>query len=65
MKIHEYQAKAILQQHRIEKLLVVNEDGDKPEKREFCAARGLRYTVLQRVPHEGLPARSSTDLRGF
>ena len=26
---------------------------------------GLRYVVLQRVPHEGLPARSSTDLRGF
>ena len=44
---------------------VVNEDGDKPEKREFCAAHGLRYTVLERVPHEGLPARSSTDLRGF
>ena len=44
---------------------VVNEDGDKPEKREFCAAHGLEYTVLERVPHEGLPARSSTDLRGF
>jgi len=44
---------------------VVNEDGDKPEKREFCAAHGLRYTVLERIPHEGLPARSSTDLRGF
>jgi cytidyltransferase-like protein len=44
---------------------VVNEDGDKPEKREFCAAHGLRYVVLRRVPHEGLPARSSTDLRGF
>jgi cytidyltransferase-like protein len=44
---------------------VVNEDGDKPEKREFCEAHGLRYVVLQRVPHEGLPARSSTDLRGF
>lgn len=44
---------------------VVNEDGDKPEKRAFCAAHGLRYVVLERVPHEGLPARSSTDLRGF
>ena len=44
---------------------VVNEDGDKPEKREFCAAHGLKYVVLERVPHEGLPARSSTDLRGF
>jgi cytidyltransferase-like protein len=44
---------------------VVNEDGDKPEKREFCEVHGLRYIVLARVPHEGLPARSSTDLRGF
>jgi len=44
---------------------VVNEDGDKPEKREFCEAHGLRYIVLQRVPHEGLPARSSTELRGY
>lgn len=44
---------------------VVNEDGDKPEKRAFCEAHGLRYTVLQREPHEGLPARSSTELRGF
>jgi cytidyltransferase-like protein len=44
---------------------VVNEDGDQPEKRAFCAAHDLGYVVLQRVPHEGLPARSSTDLRGF
>jgi cytidyltransferase-like protein len=44
---------------------VVNEDGDKPEKREFCEAHGLRYVVLERIPHEGLPARSSTDLRGY
>jgi cytidyltransferase-like protein len=44
---------------------VVNEDGDQPEKRRFCEAHGLRYTVLQRLPHEGLPPRSSTDLRGF
>ena len=46
-------------------LYVVNEDGDKPEKREFCAQHDLRYTVLERIPHAGLPARSSTDLRGF
>jgi len=44
---------------------VVNEDGDKPEKRQFCEAHGLGYVVLERMPHEGLPARSSTDLRGF
>ena len=44
---------------------VVNEDGDQPEKREFCRAHGIEYVVLERVPHAGLPARSSTELRGF
>ncbi len=44
---------------------VVNEDGDQPEKRDFCHAHGIDYVVLQRVPHDGLPARSSTNLRGF
>ena len=44
---------------------VVNEDGDQPEKRAFCRAHGIEYVVLRRVPHAGLPARSSTDLRGF
>jgi cytidyltransferase-like protein len=44
---------------------VVNEDGDQPEKREFCREHGLEYVVLRRVPHAGLPARSSTELRGF
>jgi cytidyltransferase-like protein len=43
----------------------VNEDGDKPEKREFCRAHGLEYLVLRRAPAPGLPRRSSTDLRGF
>ena len=46
-------------------IYLVNEDGDKPEKREFCEAHGLRYVVLKRTPKEGLPRRSSTDLRGF
>lgn len=46
-------------------LYVVNEDGDKPEKREFCAAHGLEYVVLKRAPREGLPRRESTLLRGF
>lgn len=44
---------------------VVNEDGDQPEKRAFCEQRGIAYVILQRVPHAGLPARSSTELRGF
>ena len=44
---------------------VVNEDGDQPEKREFCRAHGIEYVILRRIPHAGLPARSSTALRGF
>lgn len=32
-------------------ILVVNEDGDKEEKRQFCKERGIEYRVLQRVPH--------------
>lgn len=46
-------------------LYAVNEDGDKPEKRTFCAAHGLELVVLKRTPKEGLPKRASTDLRGF
>ena len=46
-------------------IYLVNEDGDKPEKREFCATHGLQYVVLKRTPKEGLPRRSSTDLRGY
>ena len=46
-------------------IYAVNEDGDKPEKREFCQEHGLSYVVLKRVPKEGLKARQSTDLRGF
>lgn len=44
---------------------VVNEDGDKPEKRAFCRARGIEYVVLKRIPKPGLPRRESTLLRGF
>ena len=46
-------------------LYVVNEDGDKPEKRAFCEARHLEYVVLKRTPKDGLPKRESTSLRGF
>jgi cytidyltransferase-like protein len=44
---------------------VVNEDGDKPEKRRFCEERGIQYVVLKRIPKEGLPKRESTLFRGF
>ena len=43
----------------------VNEDGDRPEKRQFCEEHGLEYVVLKRTPKEGLSARTSTHLRGF
>lgn len=46
-------------------IYAVNEDGDKPEKRRFCAEHGLEYVVLKRAPRPGLPSRSSSELRGF
>ncbi len=46
-------------------IYVVNEDGDKGGKREYCEKMGLEYLVLKRAPAPGLPNRSSTDLRGF
>ncbi len=46
-------------------IYLVNQDGDRPEKRDFCRTHGLQYVVLQRVPKDGLPARQSTHLRGF
>jgi len=44
---------------------IVNEDGDKPEKRQFCEQYGIEYIVLNRVPRQGLTRRNSTELRGF
>lgn len=46
-------------------IYAVNEDGDRPEKQEYCEANGIEYRVLKRLPREGLPKRQSTDLRGF
>jgi cytidyltransferase-like protein len=44
-------------------MLIVNEDGATPEKAALCQERGIEYKILQRVPHAGLPARSTTALR--
>jgi cytidyltransferase-like protein len=44
-------------------LLIVNEDGNIPEKRELCAELGIEYVILHREPHAGLTPRSSTALR--
>ena len=46
-------------------IYVVNEDGDRPEKRSYCEKLGIKYRVLKRLPKEGLPWRHSTLLRGF
>lgn len=44
-------------------IFVVNEDGSSEDKRRFCEERGIEYVVLQRVPADGLTARSSTALK--
>jgi hypothetical protein len=46
-------------------IYAVNEDGDKPEKRDYCRAHGIEYAVLRRLPKPGLRRRTSTELRGF
>lgn len=44
-------------------ILVVNSDGGNEDKRRLCKERGMEYVVLERDPHEGLEARSSTALK--
>jgi hypothetical protein len=46
-------------------IYIVNEEGDKGGKREYCKKLGIEYLVLKRIPAKGLLQRSSTDLRGF
>ncbi|MBK7946568.1 MAG: adenylyltransferase/cytidyltransferase family protein [Flavobacteriales bacterium] len=43
--------------------LVVNTDGHAEAKAELCKQHGARYIVLERTPHAGLKARSTTALR--
>lgn len=44
-------------------VFVVNADGGSEEKRRLCRERGIEYVELQRTPHEGLAARSSSALK--
>jgi len=44
-------------------ILVVNAEGGSPEKEAICRERGMEYVVLDRVPAEGLEARSSSGLK--
>jgi len=46
-------------------IYILNEDGDQPEKRDFCQTHLIQYLVLKRTPKEGLPTRQSTELRGY
>ena len=44
-------------------IFVVNAEGGSPAKRQLCEERGIEYIELERTPHEGLEARSSSSLK--
>ncbi len=44
-------------------VFVVNEDGHTQAKQALCRDMGIEYHILKRVPHAGLPVRSTTTLR--
>lgn len=44
-------------------ILFVNEDGESDGKKQLCRNMGIRYVVSKRIPHQGLPGRSTTALR--
>jgi len=44
-------------------IFFVNSDGHSPAKEQFCKDNGIEYIVSRRIPHKGLPTRSTTSLR--
>ncbi len=44
-------------------IFFINEDGFTPDKVKLCKEIGAELVVSKRMPHEGLPARSTTSLR--
>jgi len=42
---------------------VVNHDGHGVDKQAACEERGIEYRILERIPAENFPARSSTDAK--
>ncbi|MCX6237766.1 MAG: adenylyltransferase/cytidyltransferase family protein [Bacteroidia bacterium] len=44
-------------------IFFVNEDGFTPEKQKLCNRLGIKLEVSKRIPHQGLPIRSTTALR--
>ena len=50
--------------HRIRPdIFIVNSDGHTPEKEKLCRDLGVEYIVLERIPEEGLPPRSSSSTK--
>ncbi|MGN0873580.1 MAG: adenylyltransferase/cytidyltransferase family protein [Akkermansia sp.] len=44
-------------------IFFVNEDGTGDEKKAFVESKGIRYVTSRRIPHSGLPTRSTTSIR--
>ena len=44
-------------------IFFVNSDGHSTAKERFCKKMGIEYIVSKRIPHKGLPVRSTTALR--
>ena len=44
-------------------ILIVNEDGNIPDKQKLCEELSIEYVILNREPHGGLASRSTTALR--
>lgn len=46
-------------------MLIVNEDGNTPDKQELCERMGVEFVILKREPYPGLTPRSTTALRSM
>jgi cytidyltransferase-like protein len=44
-------------------IIIVNEDGNTPDKQRLCQEYGVEYIILEREPHSGLKPRTTTALR--
>ena len=44
-------------------IFVVNWDGYTPDKKRICEENGVELVVLERIPEEGLPTRSSSSAK--
>lgn len=44
-------------------IFIVNTDGHSIEKEKLCREKNIEYIVLNRVPADGLPKRSSTEIK--